>query len=256
MVDILNTEGAVVARGYCELVIDALGLGLAEWEGILREVSPAGVLVEGGYYRLRLPRASEGEVVINQVFVRKDEGLGAPVVYQFLGTGPPPEVALGPGRRPMLGRIRRAVSSLGRHHPEENPLVKVAGTIHQVEVDVWRTALERQGIEATIRELPPQATPPPAQPTWEVWVGVRDEPRARLLLGLSGHSVIRLPRRKARGEGGADTCCPMGHQRMNGRVRYLYACLSRTGSSSGMLRPKGLALLPSIVQWLVAFCPS
>jgi hypothetical protein len=26
---------------------------------------------------------------------------------------------------------------------------------------------------------------------------VRDEPRARLILGLSGHSVIRLPRRKA-----------------------------------------------------------
>jgi len=198
MVDILNTEGAVVARGYCELVIDALGLGLAEWEGILREVSPAGTLVESDHYRLRLPGASEGEVVINQVFVREEEGLGAPIVYQFLGTGPPPEVTRGPGRRPMLGRIRRVVSSLGRHHAEENPLVKVAGTIHQVEVDVWRTALARQGIEATIGELPPQAGSPLGHPTWEVWVGVRDEPRARLLLGLSGHSVIRLPRRKPR----------------------------------------------------------
>jgi len=199
MVDILNTEGAVAAKAYCELVIDALGLGLAEWEGILREVSPAAALVEGGHYRLRLPTASEGEVVINQVFVRDEEGLGAPVVYQFLGTGPPPDVTPGAGRRPVLGSIRRAVSSLGRHHPAENPLVKVAGTIHQVEVDVWRTALARQGIEATIRELPPEAGPPLGHPTWEVWVGVRDEPRARLILGLSGHSVIRLPRRKRSG---------------------------------------------------------
>ena len=197
MVDILNTEGAVVAKGYCELVIDALGLGLAEWEGILREVSPAGVLVEGGYYRLRLPSASEGEFVVNQVFVREEEDLGAPVVYQFLGTGPPPEVTPGAKRPPVLGRIRRAVSALGRHHREENPLVKVAGTIHQLEVDVWRTALARQGIEATIRELPPAAAPPLGRLTWEVWVELSDEPRARLILGLSGHSVIRLPRRKA-----------------------------------------------------------
>jgi hypothetical protein len=194
----LNTEGAVVARGYCELVIDALGLGLAEWEGILREVSPADTLVEGGHYRLRLPSASEGEFVINQVFVREDESLGAPVVYQFLGTGPPPEVTSAARRPPVFGRIRRAVSVLGRHHREENPLVKVAGTIHQVEVDVWRTALARQGIEATIRELAPEAEPP-GHLTWEVWVEVSDEPRARLILGLSGHSVIRLPRRKTHG---------------------------------------------------------
>ena len=73
--------------------------------------------------------------------------------------------------------------------------MKVAGTIHQVEVDVWRTALARQGIEATIRELAPEAEPP-GHLTWEVWVEVSDEPRARLILGLSGHSVIRLPRRK------------------------------------------------------------
>ena len=195
MVDILNAEGVVAAKAYCELVIDALGLSLAEWEGILREVSPAGVLVEGDHYRLRLPSASEGEVVVNQVFVRKEEGLGAPVVYQFLGTGPPPELVPGAKRPPVLGRIRRAVSVLGRHHRQANPLVKVAGTIHQVEVDVWRTALARQGIEATIRELASEATPP-GHLTWEVWVGVRDEPRARLILGLSGHSVIRLPRRK------------------------------------------------------------
>jgi len=75
--------------------------------------------------------------------------------------------------------------------------VKVAGTIHQVEVDVWRTALERQGIGATVRQLAPEAAPPVSRPSWEVWVRLSDEPRARLILGLSGHSVIRLPRRKA-----------------------------------------------------------
>ena len=63
MVDVLNTEGVVAAKAYCELVIDALGLGLDEWEGVLRDVSPAGALVESGQYRLRLPTASEGEVV-------------------------------------------------------------------------------------------------------------------------------------------------------------------------------------------------
>ncbi len=98
MVDVLNIEGVVAAKAYCELVIDALGLGLDEWEGVLREVSPAGALVESGRYRLRRPTASEGEVVINQVFVREKGGLGAPVVYQFLGTGPPPEVPPGAGR--------------------------------------------------------------------------------------------------------------------------------------------------------------
>ena len=97
----------------------------------------------------------------------------------------------------MLERIRRAVSSLGRRRPPEDPQVKVAGTIHQVEVDVWRTALERQGIAASIRELPPEAAPPVGRPSWEVWVRQSDEPRARLILGLSGRSVIRLPRQKA-----------------------------------------------------------
>jgi len=96
----------------------------------------------------------------------------------------------------MLDRIRRTVSSLRGRRAPENPLVKVAGTIHQVEVDVWRTALERQGVEATVRELPPEVAPPVGRPTWEVWVRLSDESRARLILGLSGRSVIRLPRPK------------------------------------------------------------
>ena len=100
----------------------------------------------------------------------------------------------------MLDRIRRTVSSLRGRRAPENPLVKVAGTIHQVEVDVWRTALERQGIEASIQELPPEVAPPVGRPSWEVWVRQSDEPRARLILGLSGRSVIRLPRQKAEEE--------------------------------------------------------
>ncbi|MGQ9573641.1 MAG: hypothetical protein ACUVV3_10765 [Dehalococcoidia bacterium] len=96
----------------------------------------------------------------------------------------------------MLDRIRRTVLSLRRRRSPQDVLVKVAGTIHQVEVDVWRTALERQGIEATVRELPPEAAPPTGSPSWEVWVRLGDEPRARLILGLSGRSVIRLPRGK------------------------------------------------------------
>jgi len=97
----------------------------------------------------------------------------------------------------MLDRIRRTVQSLRGRRPAENPLVKVAGTIHEVEVDVWRTALERQGIEATIQELAPEVAPPVGRPTWEVWVRLSDETQARLILGLSGRSVIRLPRQKA-----------------------------------------------------------
>jgi hypothetical protein len=97
----------------------------------------------------------------------------------------------------MFSRIRRSVSSLRGRRLAEDPLVKVAGTIHQVEVDVWRTALERQGIVATIRELAPEVAPPTGRASWEVWVRQSDEPRARLILGLSGRSVIRLPRQKA-----------------------------------------------------------
>jgi hypothetical protein len=96
----------------------------------------------------------------------------------------------------MLEGIRRTVSSLRGRRAVEDPLVKVAGTIHQVEVDVWQTALERQGIRATVRELAPEAAPPVDRPSWEVWVRQSNEPRARLILGLSGRSVIRLPRQK------------------------------------------------------------
>ena len=94
-VEVLGTAGEVAASAHCELVVDALGLGLDVWEGVLRDVSPPGSLEEEAHYRLRLPAgqaglpdAAEGEIVVNRTFAR---GQGeAAAVYQFLGSGPPP----------------------------------------------------------------------------------------------------------------------------------------------------------------------
>ena len=86
-VEVLGSAGEVAASAHCELVVDALGLGLEEWEGVLRDVSPPGSLAEGRY-RLRLANANEAEIVVNRTFGR-GEGEAA-VVYQFLGSGPPP----------------------------------------------------------------------------------------------------------------------------------------------------------------------
>jgi hypothetical protein len=87
-VEVLESTGEVAASAHCELVIDALGLGLDEWEGVLRDVSPPGSLAEEGRYRLRLPNAGEAEIVVNRTF---PSGRGeAAAVYQFLGSGPPP----------------------------------------------------------------------------------------------------------------------------------------------------------------------
>jgi len=87
-VEVLGTAGEVAASAHCELVVDALGLGLDEWEGVLRDVSPPDSLAREGRYRLRLPTAAEAEIVVNRTFAR---GQGeAAAVYQFLGSGPPP----------------------------------------------------------------------------------------------------------------------------------------------------------------------
>ena len=58
-----------------------------------------------------------------------------------------------------MDRLRRWVPFLGRRSPQD-VRVKVAGTIHQVEVEVWRQALVRQGVDARIVECPPEALPP------------------------------------------------------------------------------------------------
>ena len=87
VVEVLGSTGAVAASAHCELVVDALGLGLEEWEGVLRDVSPPGSLAEGRY-RLRLPNAGEAEIVVSRTFARGQGETAA--VYQFLGSGPPP----------------------------------------------------------------------------------------------------------------------------------------------------------------------
>ena len=96
----------------------------------------------------------------------------------------------------MLESFRRAFGRPRRS--TEDMWVKVATTYRAEEVEVWRDALGADDIQPSVREVPRQPGPPPAPPCWEVWVRVSDEPRARLVLGFSGHSVIHLPRRKAR----------------------------------------------------------
>ena len=89
-VEVLGSAGEVAASAHCELVVDALGLGLDEWEGVLRDVNPPGSLAEEGRYRLRLPNAAEAEIVVNRAFARSQSASGG--VYQFLGSGPPPPI--------------------------------------------------------------------------------------------------------------------------------------------------------------------
>ena len=89
--------------------------------------------------------------------------------------------------RHAFGRPRRST---------EDMFVKVATTYRADEAEVWREALEADDIQTSIREVPRQPGPPPTPACWEVWVRVSDEPRARLVLGFSGASVIHLPRRK------------------------------------------------------------
>ena len=94
VVEVLGSTGEVAASAHCELVVDALGLGLEEWEGVLRDVSPPGSLAEGRYRlclptgQAGLPSASEAEIVVSRTFA---PGRGeTATVYQFLGSGPPP----------------------------------------------------------------------------------------------------------------------------------------------------------------------
>ena len=86
-----------------------------------------------------------------------------------------------------FGRPRRST---------EDMWVKVATTYRAEEVEVWREALEADDIQPSIREVPRQPGPSPSPSCWEFWVRVSDEPQARLVLGFSGASVIRLSRRK------------------------------------------------------------
>ncbi|MBI1885227.1 MAG: AURKAIP1/COX24 domain-containing protein [Chloroflexi bacterium] len=86
------------------------------------------------------------------------------------------------GWRGMRGRAREA-----------DPLVKVAGAYTQAEVETCLDALRNQEIRTEVRDG--------GERGFEVWVPLSQESRARLVLGLSGRSVIRLPRmHRATGE--------------------------------------------------------
>ncbi len=89
----------------------------------------------------------------------------------------------------MLRRIRGAVR---RREREPDPLVKVAGVPTHHEAETCLETLQARGIYAELRE--------DAMGAFELWAHASVEPLARLLLGLSGHSVIRVPRPKGEDE--------------------------------------------------------
>ncbi len=85
----------------------------------------------------------------------------------------------------MFKRLR---SILGHREEIADPLVKVAGMPTRRDADTCLEALEAKGIGSVLKEDSQNAG------TFEVWVQASQEPEARLLMGLSGHSVIRLER--------------------------------------------------------------
>ena len=85
--------------------------------------------------------------------------------------------------------LRRLRTVLGRREGEQDPLVKVAGMPSRRDADTCLEALEAKGIKAVLRDDTLHAG------AYELWVPASWEPQARLVMGLSGRSVIRLPRR-------------------------------------------------------------
>ena len=92
----------------------------------------------------------------------------------------------------MIGRFRRV---LKRHERESDPLVKVAGVPTRRDAETCLEALEAKAIEAEAREDGQRLG------AFELWVRASQEPEARLVMGLSGRSVIRLERHRGEGEG-------------------------------------------------------
>ena len=90
--------------------------------------------------------------------------------------------------------FRRLRSVLGRRQREDDPLVKVAGVPNRRDAETCLEALEAQGIKAVLREESHRLG------AHELWVRASREPQARLVMGLSGRSVIRLERRRPEGE--------------------------------------------------------
>jgi hypothetical protein len=90
----------------------------------------------------------------------------------------------------MMQRFRGRISGLRGRPSEADPLVKVAGVPTRQEAETCLEALLSQGIRAQVRGDIESGG-------FALWAPASREPRARLLLGLSGHSVIRIPRQKA-----------------------------------------------------------
>jgi hypothetical protein len=90
--------------------------------------------------------------------------------------------------------FRRLRSVLGRGEREADPLVKVAGMPTRRDAQTSLEALEAKGIEAELTEDPHNIG------AFELWVRASQEPQARLIMGLSGRSVIRLERKRVGGE--------------------------------------------------------
>lgn len=86
---------------------------------------------------------------------------------------------------------------IGHREGEVDPLVKVAGTSTRRDAETALEALEAKGIKALFKEDDHKLG------AFEVWVRASQEPQARLVMGLSGRSVIRLERKPPADEEGA-----------------------------------------------------
>ena len=91
----------------------------------------------------------------------------------------------------MFKRIREI---LGHREGLADPLVKVAGMPTRRDAETCLEVLEAKGIKSVLKE--------DAHTTgaFELWVLASQEPQARLVMGLSGRSVIRLERKPPQGE--------------------------------------------------------
>ena len=84
--------------------------------------------------------------------------------------------------------FRRIRGPMRRQEREPDPLVKVAGVTTRQEAERCLETLRGRGIETELRE--------DAMGAYDLWVHASVEALARFLLGLSGRSVIRVPRPK------------------------------------------------------------
>ncbi len=73
-------------------------------------------------------------------------------------------------------------------------MVKVAGMPNRRDAETGLEALEAKGIKAELTEDSHNIG------AFELWVRASHEPQARLIMGLSGRSVIRLERKRVGGE--------------------------------------------------------